>query len=57
MNTKLRTAVENKLGKNILKLMNSSAFGKTIENVRDHKDMKLATSLEKYAKYVMKPDF
>ena len=37
--------------------MNNSVFGKTMENIRNHKDMKLATSQEKYAKYVMKPNF
>ena len=28
-----------------------------MENIRNHKDMKLVTSQEKYAKYVMKPNF
>ena len=37
--------------------MNNSVFGKTMENIRNHKDMKLATSDKKYLKYVMKPNF
>ena len=39
------------------KLMNNSVFGKTVENIRNHKDMKLVTSDKKYLKYVMKPNF
>ena len=38
-------------------LTNESAFSKTMENIRNHKDIKLVASLQKYAKYVMKPNF
>ena len=37
--------------------MNNSVFRKTMENIRNHKDMKLVTSDKKYLKYVMKPNF
>ena len=37
--------------------MNNSAFGKAMENIRNHKDMKLVTSEQKYKKYVMNPNF
>ena len=37
--------------------MNNSVFGKTMQNIRNHKDMKLVTSNQKYEKYVMKPNF
>ena len=38
-------------------MINNSVFGKAMENIRNHKHMKLVTSKEKYTKYVMKPNF
>lgn len=44
LNIRLRTGAKNELKNYLLKLMNSSIFGNTMEIVRDHKDIKLDTS-------------
>ena len=56
-NTKLRTAAKNDFEKDFYKLMNNSVFGKTIENIRKHRNIKLVTNREAYLKAVMKPNF
>ena len=57
LNTRLRKDAKNQFEKDFFKLMNSSVFGKTMENIRNHNNMKLVTSDEKYLKYVIKPNF
>ena len=56
-NTQLRTATTNDFEKDLFKLMNNSVFGKTMENIRKHRNIKLVTTEEKYLHTVMKPNF
>ena len=56
MNTKLRKAAKNDFQKDLFKLMNNSVFGKTMENIRKHREIKLATT-DKKSKLVSEPNY
>ena len=45
------------LKKDLFKLTNNSAFGKTMENVRKHRDVKLVATEEKRSKLVSEPNY
>ena len=57
MNTKLRTEAKNDFEKHFFRLMNNSVFGKTMENVRNHKDIKLVTTDKRRNKLVSEPNY
>ena len=57
MNTELRKLAKNDFEKDLFKLMNNSVFGKTMENIRNHRDIKLVTTDKKRSKLVSEPNY
>ena len=57
LNTTLRAKATNEFEKNFFKLMNNAVFGKTMENIRIHANIRLVSDKEKARKLAVKPNF
>ena len=57
MNTELRKLAKDDFEKDLFKLMSNTVFGKTMENIRKHRDIKLVTTDKKRSKLVSEPNY
>ena len=56
-NNNLRTKAKNDFETNFFKLINNLVFGKTMESVRKHRDIKLVTTDERKSYLVSGPNY
>ena len=56
-NTELRKDAKNDFEKDLFKLMNNSVFRETMENIRNHRNIKLVTTDKKRSKLVSEPNY
>ena len=57
MNTKLRKKAKNNFEKNFFDLMNNAVFGKTMESVRKHENIKLLIAERRRNYLVSEPNY
>ena len=57
MNTKLRKNAKNDLEKDFFKLMKNLVFGKTMDNVRNHRDIRVVTSDKRRSILASEPNY
>ena len=57
MNTKLRINAENDFEKDFFKLMNNVFYGKTMENPRNHRDIRVVTTDKRRSILASKPNY
>ena len=57
INTELRKIAKNDFEKDFFNLMNNAVFGKTMENVRKHRDIKFLITVKKRSKLVSEPNY
>ena len=57
MNTELGKNAKNDFEKDFFKLMNNAVFGKTMENVRRHRDIRVVSTNASRNKLVSEPNY